>query len=471
MVEDGGNALVAGVRGPEVTTAELAGLVVRLAACPAGVTEAENIARLRVLEELKAACAGAQVRETTALQTARRDAERARGVPARRQGRGLAGEIALARRESPWCGSRWLTAARTLTNDLPHTLAAVTRGALSEARALLVVRETTHLSPAQRRELDARLAGRIHQWGDREVVAHTRAHAHALDPRDATERARTAERDRLVTIASAAESMVHLSALLPKAQGIAAWQALGQATGQVIAAGRAAGRTRDQVRADLLVELLTGQETATAVPVEVHLIMTDTTLHGHHPAGTGTGVADPAEEPAWLVGHGPLPAQIARDLLAPEQDGPSGTTRVWLRRLYTHPESGHLVAMDSRRRVFPALLRRMIILRDDTSRTPWCDAPIRHTDHATPHARGGPTTWTNSSGLCERCNHTKENPGWRHRASPEHLTITTPTGHAYHHDTPPLRRGHPPRPPSGPHSRIEHHLHAHIDIHWLPHAS
>jgi len=69
-----------------------------------------------------------------------------------------------------------------------------------------------------------------------------------------------------------------------------------------------------------------------------------------------------------------LPAAAARALLDPDRDDPSGTARVWVRRLYTNPEDGQLVAMDSRRRLFDGMLRRMVILRDDTCLTPWCDA-------------------------------------------------------------------------------------------------
>jgi hypothetical protein len=54
-----------------------------------------------------------------------------------------------------------------------------------------------------------------------------------------------------------------------------------------------------------------------------------------------------------------------------------------------HPASGALVAMESRSRLFPKGLAHFIALRDDTCRTPYCDAPIRHTDHADPHIRGG----------------------------------------------------------------------------------
>src|SRR5699024_1257974 len=78
---------------------------------------------------------------------------------------------------------------------------------------------------------------------------------------------------------------------------------------------------------------------------------------------------------------------------------------------------------ESRRRAFPASLRRMVVLRDDTCRTPYCDGRIQDIDHATPHRNGGPTSWNNSSGLCAACNQIKENTGWTHQATPEHLSV------------------------------------------------
>lgn len=73
---------------------------------------------------------------------------------------------------------------------------------------------------------------------------------------------------------------------------------------------------------------------------------------------------------------------------------------VFLRRLYTRPSDGQLVRMDSKRREFTGLLRRMIFIRDDVCRLLWCDAKIKHADHAKPVAAGGDTDWNNASGLC-----------------------------------------------------------------------
>jgi hypothetical protein len=117
-------------------------------------------------------------------------------------------------------------------------------------------------------------------------------------------------------------------------------------------------------------------------------------------------------------------------------------SRATLRRLYRHPRSGALVAMESRARRFPAGLATFIGLRDQRCRTPYCDAPIRHSDHARPHHRGGASTAANGLGLCERCNYVKEAKGWRVSATMDETGLhraefTTPTGAHYRSGAPP----------------------------------
>jgi hypothetical protein len=199
--------------------------------------------------------------------------------------------------------------------------------------------------------------------------------------------------------------------------------------------------------ADTLVQRLTGQASADAVPVHIGLVMTDRTLL----AGD--------QEPAHLPGYGPVPAGLARDWVFGDPDT-DPEAQVWLRRLYTHPGTGELIGMDTKARAFPTPLRRFLHLRDGgICRTPWCDAPIRHTDHPYPHAAGGPPSAVNGQGLCEGCNYTKQTPGWTARPAPTHqrhtVTTTTPTGHTYHSTAPPLPGTPPPQP-----SPMETHLSA-----------
>jgi hypothetical protein len=149
-------------------------------------------------------------------------------------------------------------------------------------------------------------------------------------------------------------------------------------------------------------------------------------------------------EPAFVPGYGTVPAAWARDLVRAATTGPAdggGRVKAWLRRLFTAPTTGELITMDARTRLFPRNLAKFVDLRDQTCRTPWCDAPIAHRDHPWSWAGGGPTTAGNSQGLCEACNQAKEAPGWRAREVPDQLRHTvetvTPTGHRYRSTAPP----------------------------------
>ncbi|MDQ3384113.1 MAG: HNH endonuclease [Actinomycetota bacterium] len=184
---------------------------------------------------------------------------------------------------------------------------------------------------------------------------------------------------------------------------------------------------------------------------------TGRTLFAH---GAGSG---------HLPGFGPLPADLARDLAATgttrrdhtdttdtsatrptatrEADrgdradgavgGPTPRQRAWVRRLFLDPADGSVWLRDTRRRRFDGPLRNLLIARDQRCRTPWCDAPIRHLDHITPHRDGGPTTAANGEGLCGARNHTNEVPGWateriKTPGAPDQVKITTPTGRTYY---------------------------------------
>lgn len=372
------------------TGEDLAALRDELAHLPPVATQAQAIDRIRVLEELKAAAVAAQVRAANDLATIREDDEAARGVPQAKRCRGLGAEIGLARRESPARGARFLGLARSLDHDLPHAFNALSAGVISEEKAHVLHRETSWLSPEKRRRVDEFMADRLDTTGVRRLGAEARAHAQRLDQVAAVEHLDRCAAERRVSVRPAPGGMAYLTALLPLTQAVAAYSNL-----QKTAA-------------------------ADAVPVEVQLVMTDAALVGE------------GEHPAWIPGHGPLPAGSARRMLRTNEAG------VFLRRLFTAPGSGQLVGMDSRRREFTGLLRRLVMIRDDVCRSPFCDAPIRHIDHATPYREGGATDFRNASGLCAACNYAKENPGWIHAAVPERLTVRTPTGHHYSVDTPPM---------------------------------
>jgi hypothetical protein len=398
-----------------------------LAAVDPHADEAALVGQIDLLERLKSAAAAGQARASAALDEKRRADEAAAGVPKAKQGRGLGSEVGLARRDSPDRGARYLNMAKMLVRDMPHTLARLESGDLSEYRAGLIAAEAADLSRADRRILDAELCAEVSKlegMGNGRISAEAKAIAHRLDDRAATERAAKAAADRRVTFRPAPDAMSYVTMLLPAGQGMSVFAALNRAAGSAMAAGD--NRSRGAVMADTAVERITGRPVWVPEPVAVNLVLSDETLFGGD------------NSPAVLEGYGPIPAGVARNLvadaLADEQ------SRATLRRLYKRPDSGALVGMESTSRRFPKSLAKFIRLRDQRCRTPYCDAPIRHLDHAQPRNRGGPTSARNGRGACERCNYVKESPGWNvttGEVNGVHTTeFVTPTGARYRSTAP-----------------------------------
>ncbi len=489
-----------------------------------GLTDAECLEVVGLLEATKGAAAALQARATARFvgerdaavadavqrgETTRQEASRARSA--------TRSEVALSRRCSPWQGDRHVGAAVALTSDLHHTMAALTRGEISEWRATIVVRETTCLSEADRAEVDRRLAPELTRLGDRALAAAAHRACVDLDQAAIVERRRRAAASRHVSTRPAPDGMAYLSVLGPLVDVVGAHAALTTAerarfvaTGdaEVDAARAADDRGRGAWMADTALELLSGRSEGQAQPVEVALVMSESAVvptpapvptpstgrtsgptpvrHRRSPtswpspvlAGGRGGAFDDgqAEVPGW----GAVPADSARAHLLRLLDD---DTRVWLRRLWTTPDGSALVAMDSRRRLFGGGLRRLIELRDPICRIPWCDSLTRQVDHVVPHASGGPTAADNAMGTCQRHNLDKEEPGWGAVVTSTGLDpgggvhevrLTTPTGSEFRCRAGPLlghgRRRDEGRPPRHlrevlpqPESRLEARLQQLLD--------
>lgn len=434
-------------------------LIFELGSRPITADSSALIDELRDLEDLTSAISARQARVAVAFDLAQRGEQARAGVPAAERGTGVAAQVAMARRESPHKGSRLLGLAKALVKEMPRTLAELESGQLNEWRATLLVKETACLSVEDRAAVDEELApdaGTFDGAGDKAIIAAAKAAAYRRDPRSVAQRASHAATERTVSLRPAPDTMTYLTALLPVAQGVAVYAALTRTADSVRSSGDE--RTRAQVMADTLTERVTGTPGGVA-GVNLNLVMTDRTLFQGDP------------EPARLEGYGIVPAEWARALLVDEQSGfedqvhrgreggerregresRAGRERrertersefaVLIRRLYTAPGSGELLAMDSKARFFPQRLRSFIHIRDNTCRTPYCDAPIRHIDHVIPWHSGGSTHLKNGAGLCEACNHTKETPGWTAKSMPgdvHTIRVSTPTGHSYKSKAPPL---------------------------------
>jgi hypothetical protein len=130
------------------------------------------------------------------------------------------------------------------------------------------------------------------------------------------------------------------------------------------------------------------------------------------------------DQPADLIGHGPIPAELARQIAADS---------VW-HRLLTDPASGAL--LDYGRTTYrpPAALADHVRARDQYCRFPLCrrKAANAELDHILAWADGGTTCEINLSGYCLHHHQLKHHAGWHVTAHPDgRLTWTTPTGHQY----------------------------------------
>ncbi|GAA1869981.1 HNH endonuclease [Brevibacterium marinum] len=392
-------------------------------------TEAETLARITALEELKATIVSAQAAEAVAFAALRTRRDALNQVPARDCGIRSAEEIALAKKVSPGSGRKFLSTSRAIVGEMPNTFKALASGEISEDKARVMADETATLPSGDRRKVDTRMKTSMGLAGLRSLRMETRALAEEMNAEAAAERAQKATANRRVTMTALDDGMGRISAIIPIQQAVAVYEGLRGAAESVAASGGAKGRRNNQLMADTFVERLTGQTSAEAVPTQVHLVVEAETL-------LSDGMV-----PAWLPGYGPLPARTARNFVA------ANDAEIFIRRMFTRATDGQLVGMESRGRTFTGQLRQMVVYRDDVCRTPWCDARIRHADHADGYASGGATSWENGSGLCAACNFTKEHPGWKHEATAEGLKVTTPGGREYEASTTPLvRRMRYPRP-------------------------
>ena len=238
------------------------------------------------------------------------------------------------------------------------------------------------------------------------------------------DRAAKAEADRMVSIRPAPDTMTYVTALLPVAQGVGVYAALKRAAETTVD-----DRSRGQVMADTLVERITGRPAETPESVAVNLVLTDATLLG----GDTT--------PAVIDGYGPIPAAVARGLI--DAAVTDERSRATLRRLYRHPSTGALVAMESRSRCFPRGLGRL----HRAARSTLSHALLRCPDPAsrprpTPQPRRADQRESTVWGRVNAATTPRKPPAGRSApvttAACTPPNSSTPTGERYHSTAPPL---------------------------------
>lgn len=398
-----------------------------------GSPPGELVNLIRGLEALANTAAAVQLDAVRELTVAQRALDAEAGVDQEASDRAIASMIGLARRQSPHRGARDRNLAAVLRDELPRTREAMLAGRGGRHHAETMARHTVFLSREDRGRVDEELGPRLDELSPRALGKRACARAYELDPEAHVRHAALEHAQRRVSMQPQPDTMALVSAYLPMTQAIALWGVLDREARTLRAAGDE--RSLDQLRADALVERVTGLGRDEAPRIELQLVM---------PAGGAFGaaalrkVAGDSRSPAVLTGGGPLPAPMARELVR-------SSPEVRLRRLLADPEGGTIVARDARSRRFSQADRELLLARDQTCRTPWCDAPVRAADHVVPWARGGETVVENGQGLCQHCNNAKEHPGWDSKASlsvdgvQQGVAVSTPTGHRYASPTPRVR--------------------------------
>ncbi|GAA1312792.1 HNH endonuclease [Brachybacterium tyrofermentans] len=433
-------------------------LLVELATEPGGLfspapgSSGQYSAVIRRLQEQRSAMDALETRCMVALADALRDEDRAAAQADaayeleavepeedtdRRADRAAARDVSMSTRRSPDLASRTLASARRLVESMPTMLRALATGLLSESAVRAMAASVAPLAPAQREQVDALLGTRLAALdgcGTEEWKGAVAAAIAASDAEGESRRHEHARGTRSVTVRRGEHGMAVVSARLPALDAMKIRKRLSLEAERLRASGDRRGH--QQIQADSFIASLLGAEDGMdRTDLDIGVIITDRALL--HP---GQG------ELAHVEGYGPVPVEALRHELsgplrelaqdrAPAvptggpgtQNAAAGPTdldpvavetrglddafgadapavRLALRRLYTHPTTGELVAVDSVAREFPRALARFIRWRDVTCRGPFCNAPIRHSDHIRPYAAGGHTCLDNGQGLCAFCN-------------------------------------------------------------------
>jgi len=148
------------------------------------------------------------------------------------------------------------------------------------------------------------------------------------------------------------------------------------------------------------------------------------------------------DEPATLDGYGPIPASMARKLLA---DGADSFTRVLI-----DPRDGAPLEISRTSYRLTKAMRQALTLRDGKCTFPGCNnnALDNETDHLQAWQHGGTTGISNLAQLCPKHHRLKHNSGWTpaQATKNEPPCWTSPTGRTYPAEQPDRE---PPQWPAG----------------------
>ena len=318
-----------------------------------------------------------------------------------------------------------LAESRELTTALPLTLAALEDGSISWQHARVMVDETANLDPAGAAALEAhfldpetvnpaqgcppgemvpsRFRTKARTWRERH-------HPESIEVRHAR-----SALDRRVEYAPDRDGMAWLSAYLPADQAAGIWDRI-TSTARALQAP-SESRTLTQLRADIAATLLLGG-TAEDIPVPSAKVLVTV------PVLALMGLTD---EPATLDGYGPIPASMARRLVADGADS--------FHRVLTDPRDGAPLEIGRTSYRIPAAMRQWLRMRDGKCPFPGCNnhSLDNEADHLLAWHKGGTTGISNLGQPCRKHHKLRHTTAWKPTQATKNKPPgwTSPTGRHY----------------------------------------
>ncbi|MGX5716636.1 DUF222 domain-containing protein [Arthrobacter sp. MAHUQ-56] len=337
-------------------------------------------------------------------------------------------EVACALTVGERAASALLGEAHALTTSLPAALDALQAGKISWQHAGIIVDETTGLDTAAAAALEAHFldpeapnAARGAAAGElvparfrRKVRAwRERHHPESLEIRHAK-----SVEDRRMEYSPDRNGMAWISLHLPADKACAIWNRTSAVARGL--QGPNEPRTLTQIKADEAAKLLLGEAGHSSGPGPSITAQVMVTV----PVFSAMGVT---EEPAELDGYGPIPASMARKLLA---EGAGSFYRVLV-----DPRDGAPLEIGRTSYRLPESLKRWLRMRDGKCTFPGCSNPSQdnEADHLTAWEHGGSTSISNLGQLCPKHHRLKHRTGWSpDPANPDEPPgWTSPTGRHY----------------------------------------
>lgn len=318
--------------------------------------------------------------------------------------------------------------AMLFTGPMNATLAAMSRGEISYRHGQILMEQLSFLPLEEAQQFESKLLPLARDLTVGKLTVKARRMRERAHPETITKRVSHAIQERGVWWEGRDDGMGTLTWYGTAEQTLAGYDRLTQ-----IATAGQASETRDP-EIPATQRRTIGQLCADG--------MADLLLNGITPTGTGTGIhgtvmitvpvftlMGKSEEPGFLEGYGPIPADTAREIAA---DCPS------FLRLLTHPETGAILSLGRERYKAPTDLRRVTRLRDGTCRFPGCARPASRSDldHTRAWQHEGPTDYDNLFHLCANHHRLKHRTLWAVEAEPGGVLLWTSPGGQTHRTYP-----------------------------------